>query len=171
MAHSHELKKGNIEDKVFSILESECNEYEKQKLEIYELPDIFCISDTVTYDLGKNLHFGEDEDEEMEEIMAEMKTDAVISFGYNAHWVDEGDPFILDGTIHGTFITNVMRKLAYFDPNIRNLTQYFQETDIAGSSIGRISFFPIDIDQELITNNFESDGSENNLWNEWGKEL
>lgn len=171
LAHSHEWGKENVDDKVFSLLESVSKEYETAKMEIHELVDVICVSDAATYTLVKHLFYGKQEDEDIEEMMHELEADAVISFGYHAHWVDEGDPFGLNGTIHGTLITCLMKKLAYFDSSIRNLTQYLKETDIEGSSIGQISSFPIDIDQKLIEDNFQLSGGEDNFWNEWGKEL
>ena len=171
LAHSHDWGKGTLEKKVFSLLENVCKEYETQELDIYELVDVICVSDAATYALGKHMHYGDGDDEEGKEMMQELETDAVLSVGYNAHWVDEGDPFGRNGTIHGTFIIYLMRKLAYFDHSIRNLTQYLKETDIEGASIGRISSCPIDIDQKLIEENFKLSGGEDNFWNEWGKEL
>ncbi len=171
LAHSHDWKKSNIENNVFSLLKSVCKEYESQELDIYELVDIVCVSDTATYVLGKQLYYGDVEDEGIEEMMAELKSDAALSYGYHAHWVDEGDPYGFNGTIHGTFIIHLMNKLAYFDHSIRNLTQYLRNTDIEGASVGRIVSCSIDIDRELIEKNFLQSGGEDNYWNEWGKNL
>jgi hypothetical protein len=170
LAHSHSWKKGKIRDQVFNIMENITNVHENTTTEAKELIDLICIADTATYVLTKELHYGK-VPEDMIETLKELKSKAALTLGYHAHWVDEGDPYSLRGTIHGTMIAFLLRKMGYKDASIRNFAQYLRETAIEGASIGRIAAIPMRIDQRLISRKFKEHGGEENLWNEWGKEF
>jgi hypothetical protein len=170
LAHSHSWKKGEIRDQVFSIIKYITKTQENTVTDPKEMIDVICLADTATYILRKELYYGDCPDD-IKEMLKELKTKAALSLGYHAHWVDDGDPYRLKGTIHGTTIAWLLHKMGYKDPSIRNFAQYLRETDIEGGSIGQVGSAPIKINQRLITRKFAENGGEENLWNEWGKEL
>ncbi|KKK74071.1 hypothetical protein LCGC14_2887460, partial [marine sediment metagenome] len=123
LAQSHSWsKKKPVADQVFSIFEKFHDP--KKGLKINDAryyPDIICVSDTVTYCFTKRFTIREDLDEGDEELLDDVGSDHVLSLSYDAFWSDSEDSW-LDGTVHGTLLSFLLKKIAYHDESVRNIS-------------------------------------------------
>ncbi|ELH7813357.1 hypothetical protein Q9F35_005240 [Vibrio harveyi] len=169
LAHSHSWSKNQpVHKQIFNIMEKVVHPdegFDSEKIKLY--PDVVCVSDTGVFCYRKNFVLDVDLEEGEEEILEEAGTSSALILGYDAYWSDD-DSSWLYGTVHGTLISYITHKMAYYDPRLRNLAQYFHGTDISALSVGYVNTLSIDLEDHVIANYFDEGGS-NNLWNPWGK--
>jgi hypothetical protein len=171
LAHSHSwTKAASVADQVFSIM-AKIIDFDKSldfdNLRYY--PDVICVSDTASFCYRKAFVLSQDADESDEEILMELGAEHALSLSYDAYWSDAPGSW-LDGTVHGTLIFFLTEKMAYRDVTIRSLATYLRNTDIAGTSIGRVNNYGIDIEDHILRGYFEAGGA-TNPWNPWGPEF
>jgi len=168
LSHSHSwTKKIPVSNQIFGVMKKlvASSGFDFEKARLY--PDLVCISDTGIFCYGKSFIFSEDAEGDEKEILSEAKANAVLSLSYNAYWSDDESSWMY-GTVHGTLISFVMQKLAYYDVGLRSLTSYFKDTDIDAASIGFVSSTGIDLEEGVVERYFEAGGA-SNYWNPWGK--
>lgn len=170
LAHSHEWKTKTIRDTNFQIMQYINKKLVTQNVQLIQSPDIFCISDTTSYIFRKSLRFGQDEDTSTKDFLLKNNIDVAISYGYSMHWVNEDDNDF-NGAILGSLITNLTRKMAYYDPSIRKIAEYYQDTLIEGVYIQEENIDLTDINLEDFLDDYEASGGKDNQWNPWGKSL
>ena len=157
LSHSHSWTKNvPVSTQIFNIMKKLVGPergFDFDNARLY--PDLVCISDTGIFCYGKSLTFKELAEDHEKEMLEETGADSVITLSYDAYWSDS-DQSWLYGTVHGTLISYVMHKLAYYDSGLRSLTSYFKSTDIAASSIGYVNSVAVDIEDHILPNYIEA---------------
>lgn len=171
LSHSHSWTKTlPVANQIFNMMKKLVGPeigFDIEKAKLY--PDLVCVSDTGIFCYGKDFIFLEGAEEEEKKLLSETGTNSALTLSYDAYWSDDENSWLY-GTVHGTLISFVMHKLAYYDPSLRSLSSYFRKTDIAASSIGYTNVYGVDLESYIIDNYFEAGGADN-YWNPWGKKL
>lgn len=167
LAHTHDWKKGKTSDVVFSILNDFMAVAYRQETLIKEFPDVFCISDTSSYTLEKEVHMSGNENQASDDVLKDLNVNVALSYGYAAHWVDQANQFE-DGSVLGTLISYLTRKIAYTDPSVRAISRDYTNTGIDGTYIQNVFTHELEgLGYEFIKENYYRQGGKDNPWNGW----
>ena len=118
-----------------------------------EMPDIFCVADLATWTSTKAF-FVQNED-----------------FGQSPVTVYMNDLRTQNGpnktTPIGTLLTHLLRKLAWQDPSLRELADYFFHSGVGGLGMGESRNWDPLICSEEIRRKILTNGLSNKPWDEW----
>ena len=152
LAHSHCWKKKksnpvkNIKDSI--------SKYDTKVIKHpREMPDILCVADLATWTSSKMLLIPNKESNRtpMTAYMDDLRTQV-------------GDN---KTTPIGTLITHILRNLAWEDPSLRELADYFFHSGISGVGQGEIRNWEASIFSKETLNRILSRGLTNKMWDEW----
>jgi hypothetical protein len=167
LAHSHSWKSAGYRA-AFDLLERRNDRQFEGPQHPSEMIDLICVADTASYNLAKWVHIGRNiSREERVELKGEFGGSEGVLTGYFCSWHDEQNPNL--GTDLGAFICDLMEKLAYADPGIRDIARYFVETGIHGGGIGKPRLWRSKILTPETLAVLRSKGASEDRWSEWAE--
>ena len=173
LAHSHSWKnpnstpEANIEQKLLEFDELYVS-HPRQTL------DLFCVADFGTWISGK--------------LTFIYPSPSSVSGGPSLNQITDLQ-YVLEGTAQstyishtfsyskqtehftpiGTLISNLSRRLAWEDPTLRDLVDYYQVTNMGGAGKGGFRYWPISVYSRNVVDRIKSCGllSKTTTWDEW----
>ena len=165
LAHSHSWKGGastpeqNIEKKLYEADKAHVL-HPRQQL------DILCVADLAAWTSSKITFFGPrqlSDWSKMESIYGQ-KGSATSAYIGHTHHEQQFEQF----TPIGVLISYLSQKLAWENPSLRDLADYYRITNIAGSGRGYMRMWPSSIYSEEIRTHVEAGRLLNSKpWDEW----
>lgn len=166
LAHSHSWKSGgstpeqNIEQKLYELDEPHVS-HPRQQL------DILCVADLAAWTSSKMKFFGPrqlSDWSKMESIYGPNGSASSAYIGHTRFYEQQVEQF----TPIGVLISYLSQKLAWEDPSLRDLADYYRITNIAGSGKGYMRMWPSSIYSEEIRTRVEAGMLSNGKpWDEW----
>lgn len=165
LAHSHSWKEENSKP----IENIENNLWKQDGLIIKhpkQIPDILCVADLATWTSTKVSFVGPNQIPNWEGMKEMYGENGSASSGYicqSKKSQDQNENF----TPIGSMIVNLMNKIAWEYPTLRNLANYFRATDISGTGAGTMRTWKSEIYSDEIRNKVERGMLSNGKWDEW----
>jgi len=170
LAHSHSWK-GEKSKPLDNIIPK----FEKADKSLVQHPrevmDFICVADLVTVVAQRYSYFV------VPDWAGDRQMKASASTGYNRYDQGEskdGDPHRNSYQTVGTFLCYLLRFMAWEDPSLRSLAEYFHRTGIVGNSTGSLRLWPHtvftdEVRQKLLSMRQMSDFNiiDTLQWDEW----
>lgn len=134
-----------------------------------EMLDFVCISDLATWSSSRNANLdAQDILTRTHPSLRHTMPEQLIMTGYFRRNADE-ERQVSEFTPVGALICKLLVRLAWEDPSIRPLAQYFEGTRISGDGIGRAKVWkPEDVFSESVRHAEISSKPIYEDWSEWG---
>ena len=167
LAHSHEWCTEK-EYYAFDIME------QFQKLQFKgvnhprEMLDVICIADAAVFRIFKSILVGPNiSTEEFTEGLLSGEIKEGISVGYNCTWQQEEEhPF---DTILGTLIGDLFTRLAYRDPSIRPMAEYYTLGSLDTGGISQPYLCDSEYLSDDVLGKLRKTGTVEGQWSEWAE--
>ncbi len=167
LAHSHSWKGNkstpleNIENKLY-ISDQELIKHPREML------DILCVADLSTWNSWKYNNIRPNPALLHPSLRETVWTSPHIMTSYICRTFDRKDQ-LPSFTPVGAMTSKLLKKLAWEDPNIRQIAEYFNLTNIDGLGNGHTRSWEISTFSDLVRNKqVPTDYPNNRDWNEWG---
>ncbi|MDD0843297.1 DUF6602 domain-containing protein [Pseudomonas sp. Gutcm_11s] len=133
LAHSHAWrsgKNGSAFEILQSILKNQYHSIEHPR----EMLDLIAIADTATYILSKEILIGPNipKKKSQPKLMSSSELSEGVHIGYTCGWDEANNPWY--GTTLGRLVCHLMERLAYEDPSLRPMAEFYvmSELDTGG---------------------------------------
>jgi len=139
-----------------------------------EMIDLLCVADLVTWKASKTTWFGPENvpnwNEGPNDWYGPYGSAQTSFMCHSPSWIGQPTTF----SPIGTAIAYILRRLAWEDPNIRELADYFSVVNVSGMGVGNIRPWPLDIYSHDIRHRVRIEAAPfgpMNGWNEWGTDM
>jgi hypothetical protein len=167
LAHSHSWKgekstpEQNIEQK---LNESDATHVSHPRLQL----DLLCVADLAAWTSSTMTFIGPRQMPDWSSMATIYGSDGSATSGYVGHTYSH-EQQVEQFTPIGVLISYLSQKLAWEDPALRDLADYYQITNIAGSGKGYMRKWPSSIYTDEIRSRVEAGILSNGKpWDEWG---
>lgn len=174
LAHSHSWK-GSTADIALGLLKKIHDRQFNGPQHPAELMDLICIADLGNYSLYKHINIGpnfldlDESDENQSGTASDESLEKLnhIVTAYECTWANNDPKFPAHGgTILGAFLSKFISKLAYEDPSIRSIAEYYTAT-LEEGGIGLTTVWYPDILSAEVLSSLRKTGPINDRWGEW----
>jgi hypothetical protein len=166
LAHSHSWKgenstpEQNIEQKLHEV-DAQCINHPRLQL------DILCVADLAAWTSSKSTFIGPRQVPDWSTMAPIYGCNGSAASAYIGH-TREGEQQIDQFTPIGVLISYLSRKLAWENPSLRDLADYYRISNIAGPGKGDMRMWPSSIYSEEIRSRVEAGSLSNGKpWDEW----
>lgn len=162
LAHSHSWKK---EDSLLNLLEvlheqsPSCCEHPR------EMIDVVCLADSATYSLEKKICVGNIDTSWLDE----MPFNNPIVTGYYMSSERKFENYDPTGEIFCSLVTKVFEFMAFEDPALRQLADYFKRTSIYGG-LGKITYWDENVLSKNVLKQLKLKGYQEMAWSKWAQD-
>lgn len=169
LTHSHawQGEKSTPIENVFTHLDQS----EIEILHPVEMPELICISDLATWKTTKVI-ICRDQDDYLKSFGEIQKADGVVSAGHvcfaGLYQLEKKEKQLF--TPIGVFLSMLLRGLAWEDPSLRPLVEYFNIVQLVGSGSGRSKHWPLSILSPEVAEELRQGRhitSSDDMWDEW----
>ncbi|OLU12934.1 hypothetical protein BVH01_21435 [Pseudomonas sp. PA1(2017)] len=164
LAHSHSWKKGK-EGCAFTILRSILKNQYQDIEHPREMLDIIAIADTATYKLNKEVLIGPSipEQEFQNGFFSDSDLTDGVGVGYTCGWDESSKPWY--GTTLGRLVCYLMERMAYEDPSLRPMAEFYVMSDLDTGGISCPDLWKSDaVFTDHVLNELRTVGTDENKW-------
>lgn len=166
LAHSHSWKGDNSTPE--NNVKSKLNESDEKYVTHPRLQlDLLCVADLAAWTSSKMTFFGPNQVSDWSNMVRSYGPSGSATTAYVGHTMNH-EQQVEQFTPVGVLISYLCEKLAWEDPSLRELADYYRKTNIAGSGGGLMRKWPSSIYSDEIRTRVE-DGQLTNgeNWDEW----
>jgi uncharacterized protein DUF6602 len=168
LAHSVDLgprTRDGVITRLWRVLEEEI---EKRLDQLWLLPDVLCIADTVTLALDTTIYFGDALKEVYPDAPASLSGGAIETAYIQQLSNFEGGPE--QGAVNiGALIADVTERLVWNDETLRDLAMFFCDHRISGGGYGPNNLWTPDALSPGVWERFQRDGFVEGYWSKWDR--
>jgi hypothetical protein len=166
LAHSHSWKKENSTPE--KNIEQKLNKVDKLHVSHpRQQIDLLCVADLAAWTSSKMTFYGPKQIPDWTQMAPIYGLNGSATSGYIGYtqvYEQQGEQF----TPIGVLISHISQMLAWEDPSLRDLADYYRITNIAGSGMGYFRKWPSSIYSEEIRSRVETGKLSNGkIWDEW----
>jgi hypothetical protein len=144
---------------------AECSDHPR------ELLDVICVADTATIVLGKHVLVGKDLSREELQELEEVEAEGAVAALYV---VQDEDKRRVDSDFSGAILAGLVyeltRRIAFEDSTIRPWADHLSGLGFYGG-IGRPLYCSEEVLSEGVRNRLRAEGSCQEPWSKWGRDL
>ena len=129
-----------------------------------ELPDVFCVADTVIYECSKTVDIGPYSSADARDLFKGMDKDGGIITDYTCS--REGLEFTYEGEVLGRLIAYLTGRMAYEDPSLRHFADYLSCIRWSGG-IGMMTPWKKSSLSKEVIRRLIREGYQEDRWSKW----
>jgi hypothetical protein len=130
-----------------------------------ELPDVFCVADTVIYACTKSIYIGSHCSEDARDSFEGLDKDGGIATGYVCYREDE-DRTAYGGEVLGMLISCLTDRMAFEDPSLRGFADYLFDISFLQGVFRETLWKQSTLSMEIIRHLFK-EGYQEERWSRW----